>query len=328
MAGPKIMLIAQAMPKVTGIIAVLLGTLACSPSAQAASKNGFDLDGALIPSKEIRKGGPPRDGIPSLDDPQFVAGREADFLAADDRILGLTYQGVSRAYPIRILNYHEIVNDSLNGQSVVVTYCPLCGTGVAFSATPIGDRRLEFGVSGLLYNSDVLMYDRQTGSLWSQLMNLAISGPLKGAMLESLAISHTTWRDWLDRFPDTEVLTTKTGFRRNYSVNPYPGYSGTGKLYFPVSDDDNRYRRKEVVMGVQIRDQFRAYPFEELRQGPAVFADEFQGESFEVLFDADNETARLMRKDGSEIPTILSFWFAWYAFHPKTEVFTAGELFD
>ncbi|WP_373509099.1 DUF3179 domain-containing (seleno)protein [Thiocapsa sp.] len=141
--------------------------------------NAFDLSGGLAPPDEIHVGGPPRDGIPALTDPAFVPAAQADFLAPDDRILGLTPGGEARAYPIAILNRHEIVNDGIGGRAVAVTYCPLCGTGVAFDALHTG-RRVEFGVSGLLYNSDVLLYDRQTESLWSQIAKQAVTGPMKG----------------------------------------------------------------------------------------------------------------------------------------------------
>jgi hypothetical protein len=288
----------------------------------AATKNGFQIDDALIPAKEIRSGGPSKDGIPALIDPEFVAAAAVKFLSDKDRVLGIAHNGVVRAYPIRILNYHEIVNDVLGDDAVVVTYCPLCGSGTAFSSG-IDGTRIIFGVSGLLYNSDVLMYDVQTESLWSQLMRQAISGPMKGQHLNALPISHTTWNEWKSRYPDTEVLTTKTGFRRNYRVDPYPNYSRSGKLYAPVNHSSDLYKRKMIVLGLEIDGQFKVYPFDELEKAEERFADEYQGVSFEVLFDEKNKTARILGTDNVEIPTTLAFWFAWYAFHPESEVFTA-----
>jgi hypothetical protein len=153
-------------------ILFLVTLCAAAYAAETRQLNGFILDEPLIPAGAIEKGGPPRDGIPSIDSPLFVAASEASFLDPEDRVLGITQGGKSKAYPVKILNWHEIVNDWLNQQPVVVTYCPLCGSGIAFSAM-VGGRRLSFGVSGLLYNSDVLLYDRQTGSLWSQIPILA-----------------------------------------------------------------------------------------------------------------------------------------------------------
>jgi len=292
-------------------------------AASAESKNGFRIDNALIPVNDIRKGGPPRDGIPSLDDPVFVSAEDATYLSGRDRVLGISINGFAHAYPIRILNYHEIVNDNVGGTAVAITYCPLCGSGTAFEAT-INGRSYEFGVSGLLYNSDVLMYDRNTGSLWSQLMVQAVTGPMKGTRLQQLPLSHTSWQEWTERYPETRVLSNKTGYSRNYKVDPYPNYGRDGKLYFPVTHSSKKYRRKEIVMGLEIDGQFKAYPFKELKKGESRFDDEFAGAKFSVEFDAKHRTARVVKADGSEIPTITAFWFAWYAFHPETDVFEAS----
>lgn len=294
------------------------------PAALPGTKNGFELDGALVPENEIKKGGPPRDGIPSLDRPKFIGADDARYLKGKDRVLGVFRNGEGRAYPIRILNYHEIVNDVVAGEPVAITYCPLCGSGTAVAAE-IDGRTFEFGVSGLLYNSDVLMYDRQTGSLWSQLMNQSISGPMKGRRLSMIPVSHTTWREWTSRYPETKVLSNKTGYRRNYKVNPYPNYGRDSKLYFPVANSSSLYRRKEIVMGVEIDGKFKAFPFRELKRGASKFADHFAGQDIQIEYDAKNETARALNADGSEIPTTMAFWFAWYAFHPDTAVYNAAE---
>jgi hypothetical protein len=300
----------------------ILVILLASHQSGAASKNGFVIDDALVPPEEILHGGPGRDGIPSLDYPDFVAAGEATFLKSKDRVLGLELNGVARAYPIRILNYHEIVNDAFGGHAVVVTYCPLCNSGMAFNAT-VDHRRLDFGVSGLLYNSDVLLYDRQSGSLWSQIKQTAVTGEMKGTRLEAFPMTHTTWRDWAARYPETQVLSDQTRFRRNYKVNPYPNYRRDGKLFFPVAEENTKYRRKSIVMGLEIDGHFKAYPFSELNDSQATFRDEFQGQSFEVRYDKKNETASIFGQDGEEWPTLISFWFAWYAFHPDTEIYTA-----
>lgn len=288
----------------------------------AASKNGFVLDDALVPAKQILSGGPGRDGIPSLDYPAFIVARNADYLNEEDRILGIEVNGVARAYPIRILNYHEIVNDIVGGEAIVVTYCPLCGSGMAFNAE-INNKSFEFGVSGLLYNSDVLLYDRQTGSLWSQILKTSVTGAMSGTRLTAIPLSHTTWQDWYARHPTTDVLSPETGYRRNYRVDPYPGYSRSGKLYFPVQEESRLYSRKALVMGLEIDGEFKVYPFAELQKGSGRFTDEFNGTRFEVLYDSANETARILAENGNEMPTLMAFWFAWYAFHPDGDIYTA-----
>ncbi len=303
------------------LIAILI-TLAAT-HALGETRNGFDLQHSLVPIEAIHSGGPPRDGIPALDDPDLVPAAKADFLVAKDRVLGVAARGEARAYPIKILNWHEIVNDELAGQPIVVTYCPLCGTGIVFDAHVAG-RTLEFGVSGLLYNSDVLLYDRQTESLWSQIAKEAIGGPLRGVPLAALPATHTTWRAWREAHPETLVLSTATGHARDYSRDPYGDYSETSELYFPVSAHSDRFHAKEWVLGIEIDGRFKAYPFSELaKSGRRAIRDQFNGHSLLIRFDPINRSATAHDAAGRQLPAVPGFWFAWYGFHPKTEVFTA-----
>ena len=168
-------------------------------------KNGFDLSNALVPVSQIKYGGSGRDGIPAIDQRHFIDVSQADFLNDTDRVLGINLHAEQKAYPIRILNYHEIVNDRFGDTAVLVSYCPLCGTGMAFLAER-NSENFEFGVSGLLYNSDVLLYDRQTESLWLQIRKQAIAGPLKGQQLQQIPLEHTRWSDWRARYPHTLLM--------------------------------------------------------------------------------------------------------------------------
>lgn len=187
----------------TGLISLAM-ILGFSLPAVSVELNGFQLDGASVPVAEVHRGGPPRDGIPALDHPIFIPASKAKFLRDDDFVLGVAIGDFVRAYPISILNWHEVVNDHFGTEAVAVTFCPLCGTGMAFSARVDG-RELSFGVSGLLYNSDVLLYDRQSKSLWSQILAEAVAGPMKGHKLEFLPTAHTSWLQWRTRHPLTEV---------------------------------------------------------------------------------------------------------------------------
>jgi hypothetical protein len=301
---------------------MLLTVALITGAALAAADNGFDLSNPLVPVDEIHAGGPARDGIPSIDEPKFVAAREADFLRGGDDVLGIVLGGVARAYPIRIMNWHEIVNDDIGGERIAVTYCPLCGSGVAFAAES-GDRPLSFGVSGLLYNSDILLYDRETESLWSQIKRQAISGPLAGRELRALPLTHTTWSAWLREHPETEVLSTDTGFRRDYTRSPYGGYETERGLYFPVANKSRRYHPKERVLGVEIGGQYKAYPFAELSKTDGEVNDRIAGQPITIRFDRLNESARAFDADGKQLAAMTGFWFAWYAFHPDTTVFRA-----
>jgi len=289
----------------------------------AGPHNGFDLSGALVPVAQIEAGGPMRDGIPAINHPRFIGASQADFLNGNDRVLGINLHGQQKAYPVRILNYHEIVNDRVGDMAVVVSYCPLCGTGMAFLAGR-GGKDFDFGVSGLLYNSDVLLYDRQTESLWSQLRKQAIAGPLKGQHLQQVPLEHTSWSDWRARYPQTQVLSTDTGYQRDYTRSPYAGYAGSEHLMFDVAHLDRRFHPKEQVLGVELNGKARAYPFSVLSRGPAQIQDQLGGETIRIVFDAVHRNGRVYAGDRL-IPSTTGFWFAWAAFHPDTEVYQPGQ---
>jgi hypothetical protein len=290
-----------------GLLAAgLLGGDAWAVDYDSRTYNGFNLNRASVPKDEIRAGGPPRDGIPAIDEPRFTAADGAGFLAPGDRVLGVVRNGVAKAYPVRILNWHEIVNDRFRGEAVVVSYCPLCGTGMVFSAEVDG-RNLDFGVSGLLYNSDLLLYDRYSLSLWSQILGEAVSGAYVGTELTHLPASHTTWRDWRARHPDTLVLSRDTGYRRDYSRMPYDGYEESGRIYFPVANRDQRYHPKEKVIGLTLQGEAKAYPFTELAGRDTPFRDELAGTTITVHFDNENRTGRILDADGVEMPTVTGY---------------------
>ncbi|WP_386719834.1 DUF3179 domain-containing protein [Litoribrevibacter euphylliae] len=281
--------------------------------------NGFKIESPLIPADEIMHGGPPRDGIPAIDDPEFITRSESN-LNATDKVLGVTLNNQAKAYPINILNYHELVNDELDGHPITVSFCPLCGTGIVFNASS-PQKRMTFGVSGLLYNSDLLMYDRETESLWSQIEGRAISGPLKGTILERLPVEHTFWQDWQQRHPNTLVLSEDTGYWRNYQNTPYPNYDKTKRTYFPVNHTDRRYHPKSLVIGIEMNGHYKAYPFAELQKATNPLHDNFQGKALRVHYNPETQSARIEDSKGQTIVTLTAFWFAWIAFHPDSEVY-------
>lgn len=282
----------------------------------------FDLSRHSVPLDLIVSGGPGRDGIPAILKPAFVSLQEATFLKDEDRILGLSHGREAKAYPIKVLNWHEIVNDAIGGRAVVVTYCPLCGSGIAFESV-VQERVYTFGVSGLLYQSDLLMYDHQTESLWSQIAMEAIAGPVTGAKLAPVFLEHTTWGEWKAEHPGTLVLSTATGHVRNYERDPYLGYAERSDLMFPTNRVDRRFHPKEWVLGIEIKGAFKAYPFTELKKVKAPFSDAVNGRTIQIHFNPRAQTASVRDTDGKPLPSVTAFWFAWYAFHPDTQVFTA-----
>lgn len=307
------------------LVVVTLTGLATPSTSMGQSKNGFDLSGSLIPVDEILPGGPPRDGIPALKNPRFEAVADVDWLAPGDRLIALEIDGVTKAYPIRIMNWHEVVNDLVGQEPVAVTYCPLCGTGMVFDPH-VADGILEFGVSGLLYNSDVLMYDRESESLWSQIERQAVTGARRGTKLELVPATHTTWGRWSEENPDGLVLSRDTGHRRDYDKDPYLSYASTPGTMFPVSSEDDRLAGKEMVLGIEHAEAAIAFPLASLAGLPMPIRTAVGEREILVYYFADSETAFATSLKGEQIPATLAFWFAWSAFHPETVVWEPGAV--
>lgn len=288
------------------------------------SAGNFDLSKHSVPLEQIVGGGPGKDGIPALLSPKFVLASGAWFLKEEDRVLGLSMGTEAKAYPIKILNWHEIVNDVIGSSSVVVTYCPLCGTGIGFDAH-VNGQRSTFGVSGLLYQSDLLMYDHHTASLWSQIAMEAVAGPLTGTKLAPVFLEHTTWGEWRSAHPHTLVLSTKTGHFRNYDRDPYLGYAERRDLLFDTAHFNPSYHPKEWVLGLEVNGVFKAYPFAELKKLKAPLTDQVNGQTINVRFNPRAQSASVTDAAGRPLPSMMAFWFAWYAFHPDTQVFTVTQ---
>ncbi|OVE77818.1 hypothetical protein BVX98_01800 [bacterium F11] len=285
------------------------------PTVQA-----LEFTPSLIPLEEIKAGGPPKDGIPALLRPKFLSSKEASYLEDEDRVVGITVGTESKAYPIQILNWHEIVNDQINKKGVVISYCPLCGTAMIFDAT-IEGKKHTFGVSGLLYNSDVLMYDHQTESLWSQLKMQAVTGKRVGTPLRLLASEVSTWKEWKTRHPKTLVLSQDTGYTRDYDQDPYKGYSKNKKLYFTVSHEDPSRHPKDWVFGLVEGTMAKAYPYKELANSTQPLWDQFAGRTIKIIYNEKSQTVRAESRTGQLLPGVSAYWFAWKAFYPDSEVF-------
>lgn len=307
--------------KIFSISLLFIGVSVLTIAQAKPVKNGFDLSEITIPADKVFIGGPPRDGIPSIDKPEFLSTDKASYLKDTDRILGVFYKGEARAYPIRILNWHEIVNDTFQDQAVAITYCPLCGSGIVYNAEVQG-KTLEFGVSGLLYNSDVLLFDRETETLWSQILSKAVSGKLVNTDLEIIPSAHTSWKAWKKKHPESKVLSLKTGYSRDYSRSPYGSYDNEVITYFPVEFKSKRYHPKERVLGITLKGKQKVYPFAEIAKNSGdKFTDEFADETLTIAFDTENRDGIISNAKGEVIPSINTFWFAWYGFHPKGDVY-------
>lgn len=276
------------------LLAVLLA-LACTAGESADLRTNRAK--ALVPLDEIISGGPPPDGIPAIDRPQFIPLAEvARWLAPKEPVLALTVNGDARAYPLQILVWHEIVNDVVGGIPVAVTYCPLCNSGLVFERVVDG-ATLDFGTSGMLYKSDLVMYDRQSHSLWSQMEGRAIVGDRAGAQLRARPANTIGFEDWRAAHPDGKVLSRETGHHRRYGANPYEAYDqpSLGPFLFNGRPDARR-PPKERVVGVAVGEARRAYPFpllEKLR----VAHDTVGGQAIVVVY----QPGTLSALDASEI---------------------------
>jgi Protein of unknown function (DUF3179) len=219
----------------------------------------------LVDPSQLVSGGPPPDGIPPVDRPRFVAAGDVGWLAAAEPVAVVEAGQQARAYPLQILVWHEIVNDSVGGVPVAVTYCPLCNTAVSFRRPVAASAATSFGTSGKLYKSNLVMYDRATRSLWPQALGVAVVGELTGRRLERVATQIVAWADFRAGFPDGQVLSRDTGHQRPYGRNPYPLYDRDGGQ--PLLFDgrpDGRLPAVERVLGLSQRDRHLAVPYTRL----------------------------------------------------------------
>lgn len=320
------------------ILAVLVGLIALyvatrpqshEESARTIVKNEDGTrqvqttDGVLhsIPLDEILSGGPGKDGIPSIDAPKFLSASDATYLNDFDPGVGLTVEGESRFYPYRILVWHEIVNDTVQGKPVLVTYCPLCATGIVFKREVRGETQ-EFGVSGKLWQSNLLMYNRTKSaddeSLWSQVLGEAVVGVHTGEKLNVISSDIVRWGEWKKLHPDTRALSTDTGTRRDYSRDPYGDYYTSESVSFGANFRDTRLHPKTLVHGIEIGGAYKAYPDDAFERNGEL-DDTLSGKKIhatkspagEVRFTADSES----------LVSIPGFWFSWLAVHPSTELY-------
>ncbi len=299
------------------------GKLSAASNLSAANKK-IGGTKSSIPLDEIISGGPPKDGIPPIDEPKFISPTEAsEWLTADDLGIAFKLNRISRFYPFKILVWHEIVNDEINGQRVLITYCPLCFTGIVFDPLVRGER-VEFGTSGKLWNSNLLMYDRKTDSLWSQILGEAVVGEMTGAKLSVLPSDVAKFGPWRKNNPQGEVLSKDTGAVRIYGFDPYGDYYSSEDLLFPVANKDSRLGNKEFILGLVIAGRAKAYPVAAIKNLGEI-EDKFAGKLIRIKYLPDQDLIRFFeQKDSGLVPInpIGSYWFAWIAAHPNSDLYS------
>ena len=260
------------------------------PGAEGEFKTDFSLHS--VSYQDILSGGPPKDGIPSIDDPKFVSvGEAGEWLQNVEPVIYVEINGDARAYPIQVLMWHEIVNDEVGGEPVSVTFCPLCNTAIAFERT-VNGQVLDFGTTGRLRYSNLIMYDRQTETWWQQGPGEAIAGEMTGTELVKVPAVIIAWEDFMHNYPDGKVLSRETGFVRDYGRNPYAGYDDVNQSPF-------LYRGPETpgvllpmarILGIEIGGEVVAYPYDVLQE-EGVINDTVGGTEIAVLWSAGTASA-------------------------------------
>jgi len=318
-------------------VAAMTVGVGCSASSEAQSKkslpNGFDVSYSIIPTDQIFGGGPPRDGIPAISNPKVIRADEAKYLRPGDVVVGVTFDGESRAYPLRILVWHENVNDTVGGVPIAVSYCPLCRSSLVFDRRVGGSTR-EFGVSGLLWNSNVLLYDRRPDhgaeSLWSQVHMKAVTGPAarEGLKLKLLPSEMTSWEEWSKRNPGTTVLSRRTGHSRNYDVSPYGAYFSNDRLMFParqLKKRPERFLNKEPLIVVNVGERWKAYAVRDVAAAAGsdgFMEDEVGGKRLRLEYSEQSNSVRAeLIGEKTEVPAAYMFWFALASMLPEAEIY-------
>ena len=312
--------------------------------------------------EEVVWGGVRKDGIPALTDPKHIAAADATYLQDDELVFGIEIEGDARAWPLRILDWHEMVNDVVGGVPVTLAYCTLCGSGILYDARAPGyDEPFVFGSSGFIYRSNKLMYDQATHSLWHQFTGRPVVGPLTGSGIElkALPVTITTWQEWRRQHPDTRVLSLETGHERNYAPGePYGDYFASPDLMYPMLVPDERLAPKDYVFALRVDGHEQAWSLADFEGGRVINA-EVGGMSVVLVGDAATRTVRayetegraftagpeptalvgdgqnwqvredaLVGPDGARLPRLpghIAYWFAWQGFIDGAPLAEAAE---
>ncbi len=338
----------------------LLGRPGTGDAGLPSSNSCGEYDLECIASRLV-PGGPPRDGIPAINNPVFMTAAEAEangWVNDGSIVDAIVTPTGPRAYPRSITVWHEIVNDNINGTPASLTFCPLTGSSVIFQGKASNGTPLTFGTTGMLYNSNLVMYDRQTNSTYPQILGIGISGPNRGVDLEQIPVTTTTWGQWKTLHPGSRVLSRNTGYSRDYNRYPYGDYDSNNSVFFPVAYQSSSFNPKKVVIGTRIgqeslailRDEFRSRVVANLtlRGEPIaafydpstdfvrIFSRKTDGSTHTFAYDnsqiKDTETGTVWNPFGlavsgtlaetqlQQMPYLQVMWFGWYAFHPTTAI--------
>lgn len=266
--------------------------------------------------QKMVNGCPTRDCIPALNKPKFETVAQADsWLKYEDLVIGLDYEGEHRAYPIKILNWHEVINDG----KVLITYCPLTGSAIAYE-----NQGLTFGISGKVFNSNSVMYDQETESLWQQITGEATVGEHLGKKLKPVEVDMMSWGEWKSTHTATQVLSRETGYERDYNEHPYGTYDSDKAIYYPVRWNENAgIESKTVVYGIIVGELPKAYTLEAITRETAedsILNDHIGDKRLRISYNNGKVFVEDLQTKGT-IMAQRMYWLGWSAFYPKTELY-------
>ena len=277
---------------------------------------------SVIDIRELVAGCPKRDCIPSIDNPDFDSILNTDYLQDSDLLLVVEHNGITRAYPHKILDGREVVNDQFDDTPIAVTYCPLCASGVAFVAQ-VGGLVSEFGVSGMLHNSDLVLYDRRTNHLWGQITGEAIVGNNAGEKLQRIPTRTLPWNKVKTRFPRAQILQPdrrdQARLKKEQGQSHYQKYANSDRLLFPVSLKDARRKPKQLVYGIELNGKAFAVTDSYLQQHSTA-TQAVSGYAVRITRDSDGSVTATNIDTKEEIAITRAYWFAWYTFYPRTQL--------
>jgi hypothetical protein len=290
---------------------------ALPPERDPKAFYGFAITQPLIDREKIIPGGPGRDGVHAVDAPTFASAEAAEAVAPETPVLGVAIGDDARAYLTPILEYHQAINDTVGGVPLLITYDPLTGAPLAWKRSVDG-RTLRFGVSGLVYNSGFLLYDRETETLWSQFDGRALAGKLAGKRLEAVPLRQEDFASWLAREPKTKILIPPEPNHFDYNESAYAKYAEADSVGFPLEARDRRFHAKELVVGVVVEGKSRAYLASLVTANDGRVEDEIDGKKIVVRYDPASGVFEWETPKG--VDATEAYWFAWKANHPDTEI--------
>jgi hypothetical protein len=268
------------------VLSSILLLTSCSSSTSTDSNTDNVAERWSIPAEQIIDAGPGKDGIPALNYPDFV-NADGSTLDSDLLVLGVQYKGTTKAYPHNVLDWHEVVNDRYDGETLILSYCPLTGSGMLWESNS-SPENLTWGVSGLLYNSNLILYDRDTDSNWSQMLERSVQGERQDEIPVKLKVIEMTWGAWKKLYPDSKILSESTGFDRDYNTYPYLGFRNNENILFPISNIDNRLHPKTRVAGIRSdQNTSKVFQIDRFSNGIEVINTDFNGNPIVVIGSKD-----------------------------------------